>query len=90
MWFAAVLYACSIFAMNWVVTRANVGWVIALPGRLAQAIFGVVQDPSTFVGALKQTGFHVFNLLFLYFVSALILRESRTKRQMAEETKDDG
>ena len=77
----ALLFAASIFATNADATRNNVGWVLGWPVRLAERVFGSLDqiDPGTIMGALRYTGYHALNLLFLYVVAALVLRQRPKK-----------
>jgi len=80
----AVLFAVSIFTVSADATRNNIGWVFGLPMRLAEQVFGSVEqiDPGTIGGAIRFTGYHGLNLLFLYFVAALILRQPSCRRRL--------
>ncbi len=75
----AVLFAASLFLANWAPTANNIGWVIGFPGRIAQHILGPIVEINTLGGAIKHTVFQTLNLLFLYFIASLTLRQSRTK-----------
>lgn len=77
----ALLFAVSVFAVNAPATRDNIGWIVGWPLRLAEMIFGPLGeiDPGTILGAFKLTGYHALNLLFLYVVSALALRQRQKK-----------
>ncbi|MBN2475786.1 MAG: ATP-grasp domain-containing protein [Pirellulales bacterium] len=73
----AALFAISLFAVSADATRNNLGWVLGWPLRVAERIFGSLDqiDPATITGALRYTGYHALNLLFLYIVAALLLRQ---------------
>jgi len=76
-WLTALLYAVCVFAVNAEVTRNNIGWIVGLPMRLAEVIFGNASqlDKGTLLGALQYTGYHLLNLAWLYLIAALIRRE---------------
>jgi predicted ATP-grasp superfamily ATP-dependent carboligase len=86
LWVTALLFAFSTFFMSWEHTQDNVGWVLALPGRSVGALMGEI-DPGTPVGALKHTLANGLNLVFLYVIAALLLRQPRTKHP--EEDAED-
>ena len=71
-----MLYAICVFAVNAEFTRDNVAWIIGLPMRVAELIFGDAQqlDKGTVSGALRYTGYHTLNLAWLYLIAALIRR----------------
>ncbi len=75
-WLTALLYAVCVFATNADLTRDNVGWIIGLPMRLAELMFGnaVDLDKGTISGALRYTGYHILNLSWLYVLAATLLR----------------
>ena len=76
-WLTAGLYAVCVFSVHATATRDNVGWIIGLPMKLAEQIFGKVAeiDPGTIGGAARYTGYHMLNLAWLYLIAALIRRE---------------
>ncbi len=76
-----VLFAAATLLANWDLTRNNVGLVLGWPMQLAERLFGPVQDRGTVAGALGYTFYNLLNLLFLYVVAAIILREGRGKKQ---------
>ena len=78
----AVLFAASILAVNADATRNNLGWILGWPMRLAERVFGSLDqiDPGTLLGALRLTGYHGLNLLFLYVLAALLLSQRRGKK----------
>lgn len=76
----ALLFALSVFFVNWEATADNIGLVLSWPMRLGKAIFGQSPNPGTLWGAFAHTLTHVVNLFILYFLSALLLREGRTRR----------
>jgi hypothetical protein len=71
----ALLYAVSLFLVSWEPTRDNIGLVAAWPMRFAEALFGSGHDTGTLAGASLETAAHVLNLLVLYVIAALLLRE---------------
>ncbi|MCP4678470.1 MAG: ATP-grasp domain-containing protein, partial [Deltaproteobacteria bacterium] len=78
-WVCALLYTLSIFLQNWAPTRDNLGWVLALPTKLGETLFGDVINPSTLFGAVKQTAYNILDLIFLFIAATLLVRQSRTK-----------
>lgn len=78
----AVLFAISIFAVNAPATRNNLGWVLGWPLRLAEQLFGSLDTlgTGTIGGAIAYTVYHALNLLYLYLLAALLLRQ-RPRRQ---------
>ncbi len=80
-WLTAALYAVCVFAVNADVTRNNIGWIIGLPMKLAELIFGSVQpaEKGSISGALRYTGYHLLNLAWLYVIAAMIRREAPRK-----------
>jgi predicted ATP-grasp superfamily ATP-dependent carboligase len=85
LWATALLYTFATFFMNWQWTQDNLGWLLAWPGRLIATVVGDI-DPANPIGALKQTASHVLNLMWLYLVAALLLREPRTIKSGGKET----
>ncbi|MFH1924721.1 MAG: ATP-grasp domain-containing protein, partial [Planctomycetota bacterium] len=81
-WLTAALFAVSIFALSADVTRNNLGWVLGWPMRLAEWLFGPVGDldRGTVGGAIGFTVYHGLNLLYLYVVSAILLRQRPSKQ----------
>jgi predicted ATP-grasp superfamily ATP-dependent carboligase len=73
-WLTALLYAICVFAVNAEITQNNVGWIIGLPMRLAEIVFGRADqlDKGSITGALRYTGYHLLNLAWLYVIAALI------------------
>ena len=73
----ALLYALCVFAVNADLTRSNIGWLLGLPMRLAEMIFGNASqlDKGTLGGALRYTAYHTMNLAWLYVIAALLRRE---------------
>ena len=80
-WLTAALYALCVFVVNADVTRNNIGWIIGLPMKLAEQIFGEAGalDKGSIGGALRYTGYHLLNLTWLYVIAALIRRERPAK-----------
>ena len=76
----ALLFALSVFAINWDATRDNLGLVLGWPSRVAGWLFGEVHDLATLGGSLRYTAYNALNLLFLYVVAALILRQRPRKQ----------
>jgi hypothetical protein len=85
LWATALLYTFATVFMNWQWTQDNLGWLLAWPGRLIATVVGDI-DPANPIGALKQTASHVLNLMWLYLVAALLLREPRTIKSGGKET----
>lgn len=83
----AVLFALSVFAINWDVTHDNLGLILGWPSRVAGKIFGELEtlDRATLGGALRHTAYHALNLLFLFVVAALILRQPPKKQKKDSE-----
>jgi hypothetical protein len=75
----AVLFVVCIFLINTAATRTNVGWLFGWPRLLAENLFGEMGEPGTLRFALRFTGYYAANLLYLYVVAALLLRQ-RPKR----------
>lgn len=74
----AVLFALSVFLANWGATSDTLGWVLGWSLRLGAKLFhGDIANRATPLGALAFTATNVVNLLFLYGVSAVFLREGR-------------
>lgn len=76
-----VLFIAATLLANWEVTRNNIGLVMGWPMRLAESLFGPVQDRGTIPGAVGYTFYNLLNLIFLYVCAALILREGRGKKE---------
>lgn len=76
-WLTALLYAVCVFVINAELTRDNVGWIVGLPMKLAERLFGRVDqlDKSSISGALRYTGYNWLNLAFLYTLAALLQRD---------------
>ncbi len=88
----ASLFAASIFLAHWAPTSNNIGFALGFPGRIAQTVLGPASDLTTLGGAIKHTIFQTLNLLFLYLVAAIVLRQSRTKyeaRQAEQQESPD-
>ncbi|UCE59696.1 MAG: ATP-grasp domain-containing protein [Phycisphaerales bacterium] len=77
----SLLFATSIFLINWEPTSNNLGWLLAWPSRLASRLFGDAEDLGTIAGAIAHAGYHALNFLFLYFCAVLALRQRRGDRQ---------
>jgi hypothetical protein len=75
-----VLFALATFMSSWDVTSGNVGLVLDWPKQLMDHLLGATTDTSTLLGAFKHTATNALTFLFLYLVSALLLRE-RKKEQ---------
>jgi hypothetical protein len=82
----ALLFAVCTLSASATATRDNLGLVLGWPLRLAELIFGPLEamEPGTIMGALGYTAYHGLNLLFLYLVSAIILRQ-RPKKTAADD-----
>jgi predicted ATP-grasp superfamily ATP-dependent carboligase len=76
----AVLFAVALFAVNVPATQNNLGWVLGWAVRLAEGL-----DVGTIRGAMLYTGYHALNLLYLYIVAAIILRQRPKKNGKSEE-----
>lgn len=72
---AALLFAFSLLLASAEATSPTLGRVLAWPMRLAERLFGPVGELGTLGGTLRFTVYHAINLLCLYFVAALILRQ---------------
>ncbi len=70
----AVLFTVSLFAVNFPATQNNLGWVLGWGMRLAEGL-----DLGTVSGAVLYTGYHALNLLYLYIVAAILLRQPPRK-----------
>jgi hypothetical protein len=82
----SVLFAASVFLINWDATRDNVGWLLAWPSRLATRLFGEAAELGTLKGALGHAGYHALNFVFLYLCAVAILRQRRDgKRESSAE-----
>jgi len=81
LWLTALLFAVSIFAVSADLTRNNLGWALGWPLRVAEQLFGGLGDldTGTIGGAIRYTVYHGLNLLYLYVVAALLLRERPPK-----------
>ncbi len=77
----AVLFVVSVFAVEAPATRENVGWLLGWPLRLAEKVFGSLDqiDRGTITGAISYTGYHLLDLLYLYVVAAILLRQRPKK-----------
>jgi predicted ATP-grasp superfamily ATP-dependent carboligase len=73
----AALFAVGILTAGIDATRDNVAWAFVWPMRLAEAIFGSLEnvDRGTIGGALRYTFYHALNVLYLYLVAALLFRQ---------------
>ena len=75
-----VLFALGVLLSRTAATSENVGGWLMWPSR---TLFGdpteLASEAGTIGGALKLTGFYVFNVGVLYLVSAWALRERRTR-----------
>jgi predicted ATP-grasp superfamily ATP-dependent carboligase len=76
-WLTALLYAVCVFTVNAKLTQNNLGWIIGLPMKLAEHVFGDAAnlDKGTVGGALRYTSYNLLNLAWLYLVAAVIRRE---------------
>ncbi len=74
---AVVLFALATFLSSWDVTSGNVGLVLDWPKQLMDHLLGAATDTSTLAGAFKHTATNALTFLFLYLVSALLLRERK-------------
>ena len=71
-----LLFAVALVLVNAPATRDNIGRWLSWPAtQLFGDHEGLRQLAGTLVGALKLTGFYVFNVAGLYLFSAVILRE---------------
>jgi predicted ATP-grasp superfamily ATP-dependent carboligase len=70
------LFTIATFLSNYGVTADNVGWILDWPARLLTHLAGE-PDTATFLGTLLYTLYNALTFLFLYLVSALVLRERR-------------
>jgi hypothetical protein len=84
------LYAVCVFSVHADLTRDNIGWIIGLPMRLAEQIFGQVTkiDQGTIGGAVRYTGYHILNLVWVYLIAVLIRRETPGTEAEAEAPVD--
>lgn len=84
-WLTALLYAVCVFSVTAESTRDNLGWIIGLPMRLAEQVFGQSTEieKGTVGGAIRYTGYHMLNLAWLYLIAALVRRE-----RLSLETED--
>ncbi len=83
-----LLFAAGALLINAGATSGNIGSALVWP---AESIFGPMSemDRGTITGALRYTGYHAFNLLMLYVLSAIILRERpRTERAAHDKPSD--
>lgn len=85
----AALFSGSVFLANWGATVDSIGWVAGFPLRLGSYLFRHERDLGTPLGALAHTASHLVNLLFLYVVAALLLREGRGGPPVAVESGGD-
>ena len=76
----AVLYVLCVLTGNAEATHDNIGLVLGWPMRLAIRLFGETGELGTFGGAIRYTVYHALNLLFLYLLAAVILRQRRRKK----------
>lgn len=74
---AVLLFALTTFLSSWDVTAGNVGLVLDWPKQLMDHLLGATTDTSTLLGAFKHTTTNALTFLFLYLVSALLLRERK-------------
>lgn len=72
-----LLFGLATFLSNWDVTAGNVGLVLDWPKALLDHLLGPATDPTTLLGAVKHTSYNALTFLFLYVVSALLLRERK-------------
>jgi hypothetical protein len=70
----AALFAVGLFAANFDATRNNLGWVLGWGVRLAEDL-----DLTKISGAILYAGYHALNLLYLYVVAAILLRQRPKK-----------
>jgi predicted ATP-grasp superfamily ATP-dependent carboligase len=76
----ALLFAASVLAINWGLTRDNVGWLLAWPSRVAERLFGAPRELGTVRGAVAHAVYHALNFLFLYVCAAFLLRQRRPRK----------
>jgi predicted ATP-grasp superfamily ATP-dependent carboligase len=76
----AALFVLCVLTGNIEATRNNVGLILGWPMRVAESLWGPIGALGTAGGALRYTVYHGLNLLFLFIVSALILRQRPERR----------
>lgn len=77
----AVLFAAGLFAVNFDATRNNLGWVLGWAVRLAEDF-----DRGTIGGAISYTAYQALNLLYLYLVAAIVLRQRPKRNERSPES----
>ena len=79
---AAVLFVVSLLALNADITRNNLGWLLGWPMLAAERMFGSLDgfDRGSIGGALRFTAYHALNLLYLYVVAAVVMRERKKEK----------